>query len=163
VNQQFDTKMGVGTVSGDADATLRLIAGLPAPDGLEDRVKAGVRRRAAIRTGAVLDWPVGNRSDWAHNNWFRGAAAAAIVAIVAGGSWQVYSHVQPKQAQIALPRVGGSGGFASANAVRTPKTLDAPTVPHAAIPADGAAKKRAERKKEGQANAHPSVSPKAPR
>lgn len=126
-------KRDLGLTTG-ADATLRLIAGLPAPEGLEDRVKA----RLQNAPGNVLHWPLSG--SWIQKTWARGAAAAAIVVVVAGGSWQVYSRVQPKQAQIAIPRVVGSGGFSSANAVRTPKTLDVPMVTQQA-PKPGHAKK----------------------
>jgi len=125
---------------GEADATLRTIAGLPAPAGLEDRVKAALRREPAGRQARMLEWP---RGSWAQSAWARGAAAAAIVAVVAGGSWSVYSRVQPRQAPIVLPHVGGAGGFSSANAVRTPKTLDVPTVHAESVPV----KKEADRKK----------------
>ena len=110
---------------GEAEATLRAIAGLPAPAGLEDRVKARLERQPAGSSARVLEWPAGS---WVHSAWMRGAAAAAIVVVVAGGSWGVYSRVQPRQMPIAIPHLGGAGGFSSANAVRTPKTLDAPTV-----------------------------------
>ena len=57
----------------DAESTLRLIAALPAPRGIEDRVIAGVR--SAPRAGSVLSFP-GFLSP-AGNLW-RAAAAAAI-------------------------------------------------------------------------------------
>jgi anti-sigma factor RsiW len=130
MNQRTERNAEAAAMVGEADATLRLIAAMPAPDGLEERVKTGVRRRAKNQASALVEWPGGTRRSWMENNWLRGAAAAAIVAIVGGGSWQVYSRVQPKQAQIALPHVGTpAGGFANANAVRTPKTLDVPVVP----------------------------------
>src|SRR5580704_6423005 len=74
---------------GDAEATLRLIARLEAPDGLEDRVHA--KLLAAPRRGRVLAWP---GSFVPAVGWLRAAAAAAIVCVVAGGGWGVYSHVQ---------------------------------------------------------------------
>jgi len=114
----------------DAEATLRAIAGLAAPEGLEQRVKtvlgAALDRAPAGRSAKMLDWPA---KSWVQSTWARGAAAAAIVVVVAGGSWGVYSRVQPMPAPIALPHVR-AGGFSSANAMRTPKTLDAPTVTH---------------------------------
>ncbi|HEX3892507.1 MAG TPA: hypothetical protein VHW46_08040 [Terracidiphilus sp.] len=139
---------GVGAASlGEADATLRLIAEVPAPVGLEDRVKGSLHRMPAGRGGRLLDWPGGSRrSWWLESAWARGAAAAAIVAVVAGGSWQVYSRVQPKQAHVLIPHVGTASGFASANAVRTPKTLDAPTVTTVATASSGS-KKREDTKK----------------
>ena len=48
---RFDRNAGVLA----AEETLRLIATLPAPAGLEDRVKAGLR--SAPRRGTVISWP----------------------------------------------------------------------------------------------------------
>lgn len=136
---------------GEADSTLRLIAGLAAPVGLEDRVKAGLRRGSVRRTAELREWPLDVRRGWMQSTWMRGAAAAVIVGVVAGGSWGVYSRVQPRQAQIAIPRVGASSGFSSANAVRTPKTLDVPTVPLASNQksVSGKAGKKAAEKRPG--------------
>jgi hypothetical protein len=64
------------------EATLRLIAQLPAPEGLEDRVQAQLR--VAPRRARVLSWPAVLRSD---SQWMRSAAAAAIVFVVVGGGW----------------------------------------------------------------------------
>ena len=116
--------------SGEAESTLRLIAGLPAPDGLEERVKTALHSKAAVRrAGTLLEWPSGARG-WLHSTFVRSAAAAAIVCVVAGGGWGVYQHAQPKESPLALPHVGAPGGFSSANAMRTPKTLDAPVLTH---------------------------------
>ena len=108
-----------------AEDTLRLIASLPAPEGLEERVQAALHRTP--RSGRILTWPAPYRPA---NAWMRTAAAAAIVFVVAGGGWGVYSHVG--QGQLAktmvLPRVPISGGFSSAGAMRTPQTLDGPVV-----------------------------------
>lgn len=145
MNMQPEKTAGTKTLggAGDADATLRLIAGLPAPDGLESRVKAAVHRAPAGRKGQLLDWPA---RSWMHSAWVRGVAAAAIVIAVAGGSWGVYSRVQPKRMPIALPHAGGAG-FSSANAMRTPKTLDAPTVKTPANAGKAPVKKQADVKK----------------
>src|ERR1700678_538309 len=109
---------------GEAEATLHLIASLPAPEGLADRVQAVLH--AAPRRARVLAWPVAPAGEW-----LRAAAAAAIVFVVAGGGWGIYAHVQPGQAVrgIAGPRVGASGGFSEGGAVRRPQTLVGPTVP----------------------------------
>lgn len=116
----------VGTKAlGEADATLRRIASLPAPVGLEDRVKTALREPLSGHAPKLLEWPA---RSWAQSAWVRAAAAAAIVLVVAGGSWGVYSRVQPQRVPLAMPHIGGAGGFSSANAVRTPKTLDVPTV-----------------------------------
>jgi hypothetical protein len=119
----------------DAEETLRLIASLPAPQGIEDRVKSGVR--AADRQSGVMMWPESslNKARWTRVSAMRVAAAAAIVLVVAGGGWEVYSHIHlaPEPAAVAVPqRVdgsgGGSGGLSAAAARRTPKTLDGPVV-----------------------------------
>jgi len=106
---------------GDAEATLRLIANLPAPQGLENRVIAGVR--TAKPSGRVLGWP---RMLHPTENWLRSAAAAAIVFVVIGGGWGVYSRVQPIST-VAVPSHSG-GAFSNAGAVRVPQTVPAPVV-----------------------------------
>jgi hypothetical protein len=106
--------------------TLRLIAGLAAPEGLEGRVREALR--TAPRHGRVLAWPFTLRTD---AKWVRATAAAAIVMIVAGGGWSVYSHIQPWQqakAPVAPARVGTMSGFSGASAVRSPQTLQPPVV-----------------------------------
>jgi hypothetical protein len=125
-----------------AETTLRLIASLPAPEGLEDRVQAGLL--AAPRRGRILAWPaaLAPGSGWMRSGWMRSAAAAAIVFVVAGGGWGVYSRVQqPQQARvIVLPPHGpAQGGFSSAGAMRTPQTLNGPVLAHpvTAQPLDG--------------------------
>jgi len=119
-----------GAEPSPAEATLRLIARLPAPEGLEERVRAGLH--AAPRRGRILAWPAALRPE---SGWMRAAAAAAIVFVVAGGGWGVYSRVeqrQPARTVVLTPRVPAPGGFASAGAVRTPQTLNGPVVAHPA-------------------------------
>ena len=114
--------------------TLRLIAGLPAPAGLEERVHRALRDAPhELRGGGrVLAWPARLRAKIAlESNWMRAAAAAAIVFVVVGGGWGVYSRVQPGQAGkvIVMPqRVPGSGGFQGAGAIRVPETIPGPKV-----------------------------------
>lgn len=142
-----------------AERTLRLIAKLPAPEGLEDRVKASLR--VAPRSAHVLRWPVANEySGWMHGKAVRAAAAAAIVFVVAGGGWGVYSRVKPMDQPkvIAMPqRVVGAGGFSSANAIRTPQTLSGPVLTHSVTEAekteDGGAKVVPMTKKPHRSNA----------
>jgi hypothetical protein len=107
----------------DAEATLRLIAGLPAPEGLEERVIAGLR--SGPRSGRVLSWP---RLLNPTESLLRSAAAAAIVFVVVGGGWGVYSRVQPISAIMAPPSTGTAGAFSNAGAVRVPQTVPAPVV-----------------------------------
>ncbi|MGA9784021.1 MAG: hypothetical protein WBQ52_17820, partial [Terracidiphilus sp.] len=69
----------------------------------------------------------------------RGAAAAAIVCIVAGGGWRIYSRVQtpaaPTANVVVMPaRVGTQGAFSNAGAMRTPDTLAKPVLTHAPTP-----------------------------
>jgi hypothetical protein len=142
-----------------ADETLRLIARLSAPDGLEERVQAGLRAATLteLPKARILRWPVALRLDitslqnlaWMQN-LARAAAAAAIVAVVVGGGWGISSRFQPAQpsSAIAVPPHGagqtGQGGFSSAGAMRTPQTLNGPVVAHPAAlvtqPAKPAAK-----------------------
>ena len=78
-------------LSPSGEDTLRLIASLPAPEGLADRVQDGLRH--APPTARVLDWrgPVRPSGGWMQSTMARGAAAAAIVCVVAGGGWRIYS------------------------------------------------------------------------
>lgn len=127
-----------------AKETLRLIAQLPAPRGLEDRVIAGLRSNP--RAGRLIAWPVGMQMG---SNWMRTAAAAAIAVVVAGGGWGIYSHVQPAGAArmtATPPHVGASAGagFSNAGAMRTLQTLNGPVVakPADTQPADANAAKK---------------------
>jgi hypothetical protein len=118
--------------------TLRLIAHLPVPEGLADRVKVGLRN--APSAGRILMWrgPVIPARGWMYTSFARGAAAAAIVCVVAGGGWRVYSHVQPGPSAnvIVLPTPGAAAGsgFSSSKATRVPGTLDRPVLTHPAAP-----------------------------
>ena len=117
--------------SGNFEETLRLIARISSPEGLEERVRAGLH--AASPNTRILRWPVALRLD---NDWMRAAAAAAIVAVVVGGGWGISSRFQPTQpsSAIAVPQRGaGQTGFSSAGAMRTPQTLNGPII---AAPAD---------------------------
>jgi hypothetical protein len=119
------------------DETLRLIARLSAPEGLEERVQAGLRTAALteLPKARILRWPVAFSMD---NGWMRAAAAAAIVAVVVGGGWGISSRFQPSQpsSAIAVPLRGAGqtrqSGFSSAGAMRTPQTLNGPVVAHPA-------------------------------
>jgi len=124
--------MVANTHSGEE--TLRLIASLPAPEGIEERVHK-VLRAAPPCMGQVVAWPAGAglrvlpQSN--HGNWMRAAAAAAIVFVVVGGGWGVYSRVEQGQSGkvVVMPaRVPASGGFSGAGAIRTPETLPGPKI-----------------------------------
>jgi hypothetical protein len=115
------------------DETLRMIARLSAPEGLEERVQAGLRAAALteLPKAGILRWRVALSMD---NNWMRAAAAAAIVAVVVGGGWGISSRFQPAppSSAVAVPLRGagqtGQAGFSSAGAMRTPQTLNGPVV-----------------------------------
>ena len=119
----------------EIESVLRQLAQAPAPEGLENRIKAALRTDTP--TGKVLLWrstPAASRSGTLQGI-LRGAAAAAIVLVVSGGSWGIYSRVQPARTiGPGLPHGSAPGGFSSAGAMRTPQTLVVPQV-HAA--ADG--------------------------
>lgn len=114
-----------------AEETLHLIANLPAPEGLEDRIHKVLH--SAPHRGSVLAWPA---YSWLSGEWMRTAAAAAIAFVVAGGGWSIYSRVQPGQpAKIAImPAQAAPAGFSSAGAIRTPQTLNGPVIAPAAKP-----------------------------
>jgi hypothetical protein len=110
------------------DETLRLMATLPAPEGLAERVQAGLR--AAPRSTVILSWPM---SQSPNGSFLRGAAAAAIVCVVAGGGWRIYSRIPTSTAPqvLQMPQhSGASYGFGSANARRVPETLEGPVLTH---------------------------------
>ncbi len=109
--------------TGSAEATLRLIASLSAPDGLEHRVITGLHSAPPSRQ--IISWPAMLKPT---ENWFRAAAAAAIVFVIAGGGGGIYAHVQPGTTVVAPLRVNPSGGFSNAGAIRTPQTVPAPVV-----------------------------------
>jgi len=112
--------------SSSGEETLRIIANLPAPAGLEDRVRGALR--AAPHKARVLSWP---RSLNPQSGWMRTAAAAAIVFVVVGGGWGVYTRVQHGQPAkvIVMPSRTPAGGFSSAGAMRTPDTIPGPVAP----------------------------------
>jgi hypothetical protein len=155
VQYGFTNDSGTGAVPETAEATLRLIATLPAPEGLEDRVHARLRsaQRSAPRKGRILAWPAVSGPG---RDWMRSVAAAAIVLVVAGGGWGIYSRVQPARGIAAPPRVAAPAGFSSAGAMRTPNTLNGPIAPQPAKakpqPAKSPAKKPLHRVKPATAN-----------
>jgi len=115
----------------EAEKTLRLIATLPAPEGIEERVKAGLH--SAPRQAAVIRWPLaaGERTDWKQTSVLRAAAAAAIVMAVAGGGWEVYSHIRVAAAPAAVtspPVISGQSGLSAAGTKRVPQTLEGPVI-----------------------------------
>ena len=157
-----------GPKSSSAEETLRLIARLPAPSGLEDRVHAALRSAPRFGEDRARSKALNPES-----GWMRTAAAAAIVFVVGGGGWGVYTHVQSvQQGQpanvIAMPHGLRPGGFSGAGAMRTPQTLPGPSVilpvrQHPA-PAKGTKKPAAQHPaptKDGSAQAAPTAVPAA--
>jgi len=127
IQDEFDLSAGAL----DEERTLRLIATLPAPEGLEERMKASLR--SAPRRANVVVWPFSSAEDgrWMQRAGMRAAAAAAIVLLIAGGGWEVYSHIQPAPlpAAVSAPQpLNGGGGFNAAGAKRVPQTLEGPIV-----------------------------------
>lgn len=129
----------------EADETLRLLAELPPPAELTERV----HRRLAIEENAQgMAERHGFWSLWMPAQRFQFAAAAVLVVAVAGSTWSVY-HSHPRagtqggaqSAAPAIPATHGSspdntggvntGGFSSANAERVPPTLHPIKVPPA--------------------------------
>jgi hypothetical protein len=128
MNPSSQNQLVVG--SGEFEETLRLIARLSAPEGLEERVQAGLRAATLteLPKARILRWPVALRLD---NDWMRAAAAAAIVAVVVGGGWGISSRfqlAQPSSATAVSQRGAGQSGFSSAGAMRTPQTINGPVV-----------------------------------
>jgi hypothetical protein len=123
------------SASSPAEETLRLLASLPAPAGLEERVHTALS--AAPRRSRVLAWSrgrvfAGSSPIRPETSWMRSAAAAAIVFVVAGGGWGVYTRVeqtQPARVIVMPARMPVTGGFAGAGAMRPPQTLPGPKAP----------------------------------
>jgi hypothetical protein len=164
MNPQFPNSMNQNAP--DAETTLRLIATLPAPAGLEDRVHAALQSapEQARGVGRVLAWTeqTGHGPRGAANGWMRSAAAAAIAFVVVGGGWGVYSRVQQPGRVIAIPvRVVAPGGFGGAGAIRMPQTLNGPVLSHPPVVAHSAAAKKTVKKAAAKHGVAPVVTPAA--
>lgn len=123
------------------EQTLKLVAELPAPEGLAERVKA---RLAAVEAdpqrGRLLDWPAPSRT---RTRWLPGAMAAGLLAAVAIGGTLAYRWVVPAPVARTAPAAARPAvpqqSFSSAGAMRTPVTLNGPAAlpdpaqPHAAM------------------------------
>ncbi|MFZ1086737.1 MAG: hypothetical protein WAN35_17380 [Terracidiphilus sp.] len=128
-------KWDQGSKISSVEETLRLIARLAAPDGLEERVQKSLRVAAvpAAHKARVLSWRTVTRSfdSWMQSGALRAAAAAAIVAVVVGGGWIVSSRLPAAQLGVDFTtsqQGRAQGGFSAAGAKRTPQTLDRPRV-----------------------------------
>ena len=82
--------------------------------------------------------PLRQAGGWLHTGWARCAAAAAIVCVVVGGGWRIYSHVQPGPSANVIvmpaPAAPRGNGFSPSNAPRVPETLDGPVLTHPVTP-----------------------------
>lgn len=116
----------------ELDATLRFIASVPVPEGLEERVHATLR--AAPRGARLLAWPTALRPQaaWLGSGWARTAAAAAIVFVVAGGGWGVYLRLPHSPKVVTMPATP-KAGFSSAGAIHTPDSIQGPVITNPAI------------------------------
>jgi len=129
MNPFTEDRFGSNAGAHAAEETLRLIATLPAPEGLKDRVKAGLR--SAPQRGMVVAWPFSTTQRLMHSAGSRAAAAAAIVLAIAGGGWGVYSHIQvaPVPSALIEPQLpNGAGHFSTAGAMHVPQTVQGPVV-----------------------------------
>jgi hypothetical protein len=112
-----------------AEEILRVIATMPAPEGLEDRVKA--RLRVSPGRATVIAWPFSSAESWMRSAGMRAAAAAAIVMVIAGGGWGVYSHIQVAPvptAAVDQQTPNDAGRFSTAGAKHVPQTVEGPVV-----------------------------------
>jgi hypothetical protein len=118
----------------EVDETLRLLAALPEPDGLTDRV------HQRLSHAQVTPERRGFWSLWMPAQRFQFAAAGVLAVAVAGSMWSLHrSHPPAAGAQNAPAAThaaqGGSpadaGGFHSAGAERVPPTLHPIKVPPA--------------------------------
>ena len=120
------TEKSVNTT--DVDQTLRLVAALPAPEGLAGRVKAHLAKAEPVQEpvqSRLLAWPAPTP------HWKRIAIAAGLLAAVAAGgigAWQ-WSTPTPVARTVSSPvRPAQPQNFSTAGAMRTPVTLNGPAV-----------------------------------
>jgi hypothetical protein len=107
----------------EAEGTLRLVAQLPPPRELADRVH---HRLAAERANPVRRsfWSL-----WMPAQRFQFAAAAALALAVAGSTWGVYHSKNGGHPVIPAPQAAPNSGFGTDGAVRVPPTLAPIRVP----------------------------------
>jgi hypothetical protein len=116
----------------EAEETLRLLAELPSPENLADRVHASVRTQMALdrvapaRRGFWALWSPGRRLQF--------AGVGVLAVAVAGSMWTINrSHqagVSQQTPQVAAPlQPVSDSGFSGAKAARVPNTLNPIKVP----------------------------------
>jgi hypothetical protein len=116
-----------------AEETLRLLAELPPPANLTDRVHRRLAMEKA-RPERRSFWSL-----WMPAQRLQYAAAALLVVAVAGSTWSLYhGHPQAEmkpgshmQTAPVLPSAASAGSFGSAGAERVPPTLNPIKVPPA--------------------------------
>lgn len=127
-SDSFHSQSGQGR---DAEETLRLVAQLPPPPDIADRVH---HRLAAEQMAQASPARRGFWSLWMPAQRLQFAAAAVLVIAVAGSTWSVY-HMHPRTTNAAPAAAssapgggtaseGARGGFRSAAAERVPPTLN---------------------------------------
>jgi hypothetical protein len=126
----------------DPEATLRLLAQIPPPQGLADRVH---RRLAAAPAPAPRFWSL-----WLPAQRLQFAAAALLVTALAASSWTIYEnrqHTTPAARTTApqppSPQPSDASSFTPAGAERLPASLKPIKVPPAPKKKPSATKSRA--------------------
>jgi hypothetical protein len=110
----------------EAEETLRLVATMPPPAELTDRVhqRLAMEKDSAPRRSFWSLWMPAQR--------FQFAAAAVLVVAVAGSTWSVYHTNRGSKIVAPVPHaVDSGGGFGTAGAERVPPTLNPIKVPPA--------------------------------
>jgi len=111
----------------EAEETLRLLATLPPPEDLADRV------HARLASAAVAPPRRGFWSYWLPAQRFQFAAAAALMLAVVGSTWGVYHQHSQLGATAPAPHPAApapaASGFGTAGTVRVPPTLNPIKVP----------------------------------
>ncbi|WP_263359999.1 hypothetical protein [Acidicapsa ligni] len=121
----------------EAEHTLRLLANLPPPEGLTDRIHHRLRFAPEPRGMRFLNWRFLGQPAMG----LQFAGAALVLVALAGGSWSLYHRAGHVQA--VVPQTGNSvsapvnapaspvesSGFRNAGAVRVPPTLTPLHVP----------------------------------
>jgi hypothetical protein len=117
----------------EAEETLRLLAELPPPAELTDRVH---QRLAMERNAQGMPERRGFWSLWMPARRLQFAGAAVLMMAVAGSTWSVYhQHSQASAGAPVTPVAAhgsspdGAGGFGSAKVERKPPTLNPIKVP----------------------------------
>jgi len=116
--------------SGDPEATLRLLAQLPPPEGLADRVHRSLAS-APDPAPSPRFWSL-----WLPAHRLQFAGAAVLVTAMAVSSWTILESRRPSSptAKTTVPRTAADSDrstFSSADAERRPATLKPIKVPPA--------------------------------